>query len=373
MKTTKKVLGVLVALAMLVNVFAMFSFAAVPDTAIDLTLTVDKANYSAGEVVTITVSEKADAAVVGNMRIGGGYAIGYNTAVIGPLSDGLDPAANQGLVAIQSGYDNSISTMNFSSGYAMDAGYGWDDVELFCLADDMMTEFDATEGVDLFTFQMKLADDVADGDYVIGFNKESYINYDGYSNDAAMGGVYGYDDDYGYGTTANYGLGTVTIHVGAPAGSPVEFQKAQIRFKGITGPTSTSADYQGTFDVRTVAQITEANFAATFTDETTAKAGISTLGFVYATKSNVATFDVDTAKAVAEGGSAANYVNVPVTYMQHTGGNYIFTCLISGIADADKTDGVNCLGYVCFNGTYYYFDAAASVDFGTLYTAYMPA
>lgn len=155
--------------------------------------------------------------------------------------------------------------------------------------------------------------------------------------------------------------------------TPVEFQKSQIRFKGITGPTSTSADYKGTFDVRTVAQITEANFTSFFTDETTAKAGITDFGFVYAAKSNVATFDVDTAKGVAEGTPATNYVKVPVTYMQHTGGNYIFTCLISNIPDADKTDGVNCLGYVCFNGTYYYFDAAASVDYGTLYTTYMPA
>lgn len=154
--------------------------------------------------------------------------------------------------------------------------------------------------------------------------------------------------------------------------TPVEFQKAQIRFKGITA-TSGAATYENSFDVRTVAQITEANFATFFTDEATAKAKITDFGFVYAAKSNVATFDADTAKTVAEGGSAANYVKVPVTYMQHTGGNYIFTCLISNIADADKTDGVNCLGYVCFDGTYYYFDAAASVDFNTLYTTNMPA
>ena len=62
MKTSKKILGVLLALAMLVNVFAVFSFAAAPDSAIDLTITPDKESYSAGEVVTFTVSEKVIAA-----------------------------------------------------------------------------------------------------------------------------------------------------------------------------------------------------------------------------------------------------------------------------------------------------------------------
>lgn len=158
------------------------------------------------------------------------------------------------------------------------------------------------------------------------------------------------------------------------ASSFVQYSKAQIRFAGI-GATSTAADYKGTFDVRTVAKISQADFLANFTDETTAKEKITDLGFVYATTANVADFKLDTAKAVAEGKAAEGYVKAPVTYIQHAadGADYIFTCLIENIADADKDQTVNCLGYVCFDGTYYYFDAAATVSFNNLYTTYFPA
>lgn len=156
----------------------------------------------------------------------------------------------------------------------------------------------------------------------------------------------------------------------------VEYSKAQIRFKGI-GKDKDKTNYGNEFDVRTVAKISQENFLATFESEENAKAKISDFGFVYASTKNVATFDLATAKAVAEGGSAENYVKKSVTYMQHTGdgADYIFTCLIDGIKDteANKADGVNCLGYVCFDGTYYYFDTAATVSFGALYTAHFPA
>ena len=156
------------------------------------------------------------------------------------------------------------------------------------------------------------------------------------------------------------------------AASILKYSKAQIRFKGITA-TSGPSTYEGTFDVRTVAKISQADFLATFTSEENAKAKITDFGFVYAAKSNVASFNVDTAKSVAEGATVENYVKAPVTYMQHTadGADYIFTCLITNIPDAAKTDGVNCLAYVCFDGNYIYFDAAESVDYSTLY-ANMP-
>ena len=168
---------------------------------------------------------------------------------------------------------------------------------------------------------------------------------------------------------ANYVSNAV---VPAAAASILKYSKAQIRFKGITA-TSGPSTYEGTFDVRTVAKISQADFLATFTSEENAKAKITDFGFVYAAKSNVASFNVDTAKSVAEGATVENYVKAPVTYMQHTadGADYIFTCLITNIPDAAKTDGVNCLAYVCFDGNYIYFDAAESVDYSTLY-ALMP-
>lgn len=379
MKTSKKILGVLLALAMLVNVFAVFSFAAAPDSAIDLTITPDKESYSAGEVVTFTVSEKVIAAV-GDMRFGGRYAIGYNAAEIQPLSSEKEfPAANHGVVAIAAGYDDSTSTVNFTEdnvdvlGDTIDAG--WDSLMVLGLNDDNgATTFDATAGVDLFTFQMKLSDTVADGDYVVGFNVSSYINYNAYSNDAAQGGVYGYDEDYGYETTANYGFVNATIHVGAPAASSILNPfKSQIRFD-----KNGDGTYAGTFDVRQLAVVSKADFEAKFGATVEAqKAAIAEVGFVFARTSTVATFDVDAAKALIENGTAAaGYTKKTVDYITTNAGvvgadNYGFSCIVEDIPTADNADGMYALAYIKgVDGTFHYYPAAEPTSFNDLYTAH---
>lgn len=162
----------------------------------------------------------------------------------------------------------------------------------------------------------------------------------------------------------------ILVNMPAAASSILQYSKAQIRFRGI-GANGVGT-YENEFDVRTIAKISQPDFLATFESEENAIEKITDAGFVYATTSNVEAFDVDTAKEVAEGGSAANYVKAPVTYMQHTGdgADYIFTCLITDIPDADKTDGVSCLAYVCYEGEYIYFDAAATVSYADLYNTY---
>lgn len=383
MKTSKKILGVLLALAMLVNVFAMFSFALAPDSAIDLTLSVDKPSYSAGDVVTITVSEKVDP-VVGDMRIGGYYVIGYNSSVIDfPEPDSQD-ITTCNFAPLQGGYDAAgsaiiLSADNIGAGDTIDSGYDWDKAQTVGVADDLLTSFDATAGVDLFTFQMKLSDTVADGDYVIGFNQGSFENYNGYANDHANGGVYGYYDDnptdgiYDYGTTANYSLGTVTIHVGAPASASILNPfKSQIRFD-----KNADGTYAGTFDVRQLAVVSKADFENTFGATVEAqKAAIAEVGFVFARTSAVATFDVEAAKALIENGTAATgYVKKTVDYITTNSvvgtDNYGISCIVEDIPTADNTDGISALAYIKgVDGTYYYYPAAELTSFNTLYTAH---
>lgn len=372
MKMTKKVLGVVLAIAMLANIFAMFSFAAAPDSACDLGLSLDKASYAPGDIVTITASVKVEEEV-GDMRIGGRYAYGYDSSVMAPISTSQD-LPDHNFVAIQAGSDVPNSMMNFTEdcligGDTIDTGYNWDSIFLVGVTDDNgATQFSATAGVDLFTFQMKIADDAAPGEYVFGYNKGSYDSYNGYINDVAMGGIYGTDQHY-YSTTDDYSFGTVKFTVeGATEASFIKDGGAQIRFRGI-GSTGTVADYQGEFDVRTVATISQDDFVANFGSDENAIAKITDIGFVYATAANVPTFDLATAKAVAEGTASEGYVKKAVQSIQHAGDGevYKFTCLIENIADADKEQTVNALAYVCFDGTYYYFDAAATVDFAALY------
>lgn len=385
MKTSKKILGVLLALAMLVNVFAVFSFAAAPDSAVDLTLTPDKASYSAGDVVTFTISEKVIAAV-GAMRIGGQYAIGYNSAVIEALSTSDKTMSAHGVVALQGGYDEANSGVLFTTdcvdalGDAIDTGYDWNSIVCFSVVDDLETTFDATSGADVLSFQMKLSDTVADGDYVVGFNVGSYVNCTGYANDHANGGIYGYTDDdpadgvYDYGTTANYGFVNATIHVGAPASASILNPfKSQIRFD-----KNGDGTYAGTFDVRQLAVVSKADFEAKFGATVEAqKAAIAEVGFVFARTSTVATFDVAAAKALIENGTAAaGYTKKTVDYITTNAGvvgadNYGFSCIVEDIPTADNADGMYALAYIKgVDGTFHYYPAAEPTSFNDLYTAH---
>lgn len=163
-----------------------------------------------------------------------------------------------------------------------------------------------------------------------------------------------------------------SILANMPAGSIVKDGGANIRFRGI-GQNGTVADYKGEFDVRTVATISQADFAANFGTDANAIEKITDIGFVYATATNVPAFDADTAKGVAEGTAATGYVKAPVNYIQHAadGEDYRFTCLIRNIADADQNETVNALAYVCYDGNYIYFDAPVAVSYADLY-ARMP-
>ena len=377
MKMTKKVLSLLLALSMIVGVFSVMASAAKPDSAVDLFISCDKASYAPGDEVVLTISEQA-ISEVGKMFIGGQYAIAYDSSALEMYTTLSTDPAEHGFTAIAPGYDASISDIkdSIANGDTVDAAgaasYGWDSVML-CIVGDDSTEVDCSSKTDLFSIKMKIPTTAADGDYVIGFNKQSYVDYIAFSNDAAMGGVYGYDDDYGYGTTANYSFGTCTIHVGsaAPASILNPF-KSQIRFD-----KSTDGTYAGTFDVRQLAVVSKANFESTF-GATTAEqlTKIAEVGFVFARTSTVATFDVDTAKALIENGTAAaGYTKKTVDYITTNAvvgtDNYGFSCIVEDIPTADNADGMNALAYIKgTDGTYHYYPAAQSTSFNDLYTTH---
>lgn len=376
MKMTKKVLSLLLALSMIVGVFSVIASAVAPDSAVDLYISCDKASYAPGDEVVLTISEQV-IPEVGNMFIGGQYAIAYDSSALEMYTTLSSDPAEHGFTAIAAGYDASISDIkdSIANGDTVDAAgaasYGWDSVML-CIVGDDSTEVDCSSKTDLFSIKMKIPTTAADGDYVIGFNKQSYVDYIAFSNDAAMGGVYGYDDDYGYGTTANYSFGTCTIHVGSSATSILNPFKSQIRFDKNADKT-----YAGTFDVRQLAVVSKADFESTF-GATTAEqlAAIAEVGFVFARTSAVASFDVDAAKALIESGTAAaGYTKKTVDYITTNAvvgtDNYGFSCIVEDIPTADKADGINALAYIKgTDGTYHYYPAAEPTSFNDLYTAH---
>lgn len=371
MKTSKKILGVVLALVMLVNVFAMFSFAAAPDSAIDLTLTTDKASYSAGDIVTFTVHEKVISAV-GDMRIGGRYAIGYNKAAIEPLSDDGMDIFKHNVTCFVDGSDLPNSTVSFtedntSMGDAIDEGHDWDSVVVYGVNDDGLTGFDATAGVDLFSFQMKIPETAPDGDYVVGFNVGSYINYNAYSNDQAMGCVAGYDDDYGYGTTANYGFTNVTIHVGSAAAAPVlSTAGRQVKMDVADG-----AVVEHTQQLRVVSSISNEDWDTYFANTIDETAGANKLVEVGIVATQGA-FDMTAAQDAAKLGKGVRdgYTVATTNYIQNTGSDYRFGARIEYKTNVFDTTYVAFAKYLNAEGAeaYVFYDASYTLAFATDYS-----
>lgn len=357
MKTFRKVLGVVLAIAMLTGVFSMMASALAPDSAVDLYLSTDKSVYAAGDEIIITVSEQVDP-VVGEMRIGGTYAIGYPSAVVEPYSTSAE-LTDHGFSAIQAGSDTTISGVNFTdyilgdAGCSLDAGAPWDAVIGYIVADDGLTSIGSlNEKTDLFTIKMKIKADAPDGTYTLGFNENCYENYYGYSNDMNMGGVYGYDD-YGYGTACNYGYNTCTFTVGA-AGPKVDYYKAQLKMTPDSA-TTVKDDFQ--FRVQSV--ITDADWDAYFAQTATAdetKNAITEMGIV--AYKGAGTFDEATAKAlVTDGTAAADYATAGTTYVQKASDSA--DAYFGAIIKAKHTTMVNDVTYM---GYVKYVDAAGDAQ-----------
>ena len=372
MKTFRKVLGVVLAIAMLAGVFSMMASALAPDSAVDLYISTDKAVYAKGDTIIITVSQQVDPAV-GDMTIAGTYAIGFPSAAIEFKSDSTDLSAHP-FTALVAGYDSSIAGFHnaasvASQGVSVDAGAAWDAVfGLIVTADG--TAFDNTAKTALFTYEMKIKDDAPDGTYTLGFNKDGYDQYYAFSADAAMGGIYGYDDDYGYGTTANYAFNSCTFTVGATATmevNPITNANSgygQIRFHG----TDPAADHD--FDVRIGSTITNVN--EVYTDEAAFAADIVDIGFIFSA-SAMSTADAAT---VAEGGSVSGITKKSLDdqYLQRitSGETYKFFCFVSDIPYADVNDTLYAYAYVqtSANG-YFYYPAVINITYSDLYLAYV--
>ncbi len=365
MKMAKKAFSIVLALVMLVNVFAVMGSAAAPDAALDLYLSSDKAVYAQGEEIILKVSVQA-VPEVGDLRIGSGCAIAWDSTGIAQISTDVTSLTPHGFTALVDGYDESISCLVDKTMTTVTNENNWDDLFILGVADDGQTHFSATSKTDLYTFKLKVADDAPDGEYVIGFNKDSYVDYNAYQNDHAMGGVYGFDDDYGYGTTVNYAFHNVTIRVGKSA-SLTELG-AQIRYD-----RNTDGSYANQFDVRTRATISDADFNSLFTSNDDAETKIVNVGFVYADVAK-ASFSAEDAQKVAKGTAVEGYTNAPVDYIQDCDGYYMFTCLVEDIPQADISNPLTTYAYMGIDTNadgeadqWIFYTDATSVSFQSLY------
>jgi len=357
MRTSKKILSVVLALMMLLSVVALGAYAIPADTICEMSLTTDKDTYAAGDEVTVTFWAQT-AAEVPSVEMMGQYIIGYDAAGLEPYSTSTDLTAHgfSAASAHAAAFDNSMSQVvdndtllgmgtTISNGTAI-IGYFVAEMD-----DTYVASNDAP--VELFSIKLKVKADAADGDYTIAFNEDSFSDYNAYITDSAINGLYGdVPSDMGLTSCSKmWAFKSVTIHVGA-TGPAVAHKKAQVKMTLNEGKTAL-AEVADPIQLRVTSVITAADFDAYFsettehnTDTASDKNAITSVGIV-AYKGAAADFDEATAKAlVTDGTAAANYASAETDYISNVGGEYTFGAIIKGSrSDAFASD-VTYLGYV---------------------------
>lgn len=261
MKTTKKVLSVLLALTMLVGLLAVTPLAADPtepfdsDYAVNLWLGVDKDAYAPGETVTVTVYEQIVSGLGLDGNIAGAYPISYPLGKITPLVDADgDDLTVQNFNAMVGGVDYGFcgilcNASNEANGYTNPTDYGTIRYEI---GGDGTTFVATGAMVPMFSVDFVIDASCPDGDYDLSFNQDAYDTlWDGY----ACGGAVYTGNDFA-GTVGNLKFHDITVHVGAAAPADPAFLKAQCQWAD--GNTA------GTLNVGLSATFTTAKFPIAF-------------------------------------------------------------------------------------------------------------
>lgn len=152
-------------------------------------------------------------------------------------------------------------------------------------------------------------------------------------------------------TSTDVGYDPVEIRTGcAVVPNILDYMTTQIRF-GVAEDGS----YSGFFDIRTRAIISDEDFKK-YVGETNQEAieRIDKIGFVYSPFWTE--FDEDLAEEVAKGAQIDGYIDVPVNHIYDADGYYMFSCVVSGIEEAEYSDAdLTVYAYICVDGVWYFY------------------
>ncbi len=267
-----------------------------------------------------------------------------------------------------------ISDTNMGS-TLKDAGYtgmysawaiDWNDTNL-CVSGGSLNGVNAPASgrVMVLSWYMRLKDGVTTGNFEVGFNASqekrltgTYCTEDAIASNDVGSNMASIDD-----SMVTYSNAVVTL----AEDSIINPWKDQIRFNAnAAGTALESVDY------RTLAQISAEDFAATFTDEATAKTMIKEIGFVYATGG---TIDKTAAMTQVETGTGS-YTKKTVSYISNSAadGQYVISCLVE---DVNVNGTLSALAYVAYDSdadgvadAYAYYPTVTTSNINTLYTTY---
>ena len=340
MKTSKRILGIALAVIMIFNVFAVGVFAMPDDCVVDLIIDTDKDIYAPGDTITLKISTQV-IPELDMMTIGGQYELAYPTAAVEPFSTSTEGPLDHGLVTIAPGYDDGASSVQIpaqSSGATLGSDYS---TIMFGVADDGATTFSASAApVDLFTIQMKVKADAAPGTYTIAFNQAGYEEWNGFMNDGiGFGGLYQplhAEGVYGYSQPNLFNYGSVTFTVGA--GKIIFHEKAQHKTADLT-ETSATLGFVGYFNKNDVGGFDLAENGTTIKNVTDAGVIIKvdglmpetpfSVGYVYAKGNDEYNF-----RAIYENFNLAQYGDANITIQ------YYVTYDKDGVSDTQVSDAV---------------------------------
>lgn len=346
MKTSKRILGIALAVIMIFNVFAVGAFAMPDNCVVDLILDTDKDVYAPGETITLKVSTQV-IADVDLMQISGQYEIAYPSAVVEPSAT-TNVLDDHGFVAIANGYDAGISGVQIPASSSGASVAGTDATICYVVASDPSINFSASAApVDLFTVNMVIKADAAPGTYTIAFNPAGYEEYNAFSNDGIdLGGLYGpFGADYGFAQENMYNYGSVTFTIGA--GKIVFHEKAQHNTKLTTADTAVLG-FVGNFDKNDVGGFTFESNGTTLTNVTAVGVTLDIAGVGTQTKTTDAVYLKDGTvynfRAVLNDLDLTQYGDAKIT------ATYFVTFDKAGVSTTEYSDSVEFTANGIING-----------------------
>ena len=378
MKFTKKSLSILLAISLLVCVCTLSAGAAVdPGYGIMLRLRPTANSYSAGDIATFIVSYESLA--VANLG-SGEIEIAYDNTVFEPIVDlaagpSLETAGvNYADYALKDAIDSAnafvVTGASQTSVLGPDeSANGWNDIMHITMTPDLMKTneqlyFDCTTERDMFAFQLKIKDGVADGAYTVGFNGYAIDNIGTFfvNSDHADGTIYGgmeYLFDAVGGVTQSFKCEKTTVTVGAPAASTaVANNDVKARFvRKATNDYDFQLGFKGTITDMDI------GVAPDYADLTK----VTGLGVIFTAD---ATLGADSA-AFIQGATGAVDCACETLYLTGTANSYQFRAVMRGV-DKTSTATMYYRTYVIYDGQTYYSDIA-NVNAANVYAAALTA
>ena len=227
--------------------------------------------------------------------------------------------------------------------------------------------------VKLLTFYMKEKATAADGNYEIGFNVEQAARLTGTYCTSDKCDSLSVGPDSASITPAMVSYQNATITIGEEAKAPVLTKAASQVKMTLTSATTVAEPFQ----YRVISKISGDDWNEYFANTGTENAGtnaITSVGFV--AYKGAAAFDLETAKAVANGATAADYVAAETDYIQYDGSEAKFGCRIDFTAKPEND--VTYIAYAKYldaNGAaqVVFYDAAESSPVASKYTEMVAA